>query len=95
MNTMSRIAAADAGGAMRPDGQARQLREAHFPTNFDRLAQAKERLAYEELLLFQAGVAGAAGERRRAQPLEIQNAWIEEFFDKLPFAPTRAQRRRG
>ena len=69
------------------------LREAHFPTNFDRLAQAKERLAYEELLLFQAGVAGAAGERRRAQPLEIQDAWIEEFFDKLPFAPTNAQRR--
>ena len=69
------------------------LREAHFPTNFDRLAQAKERLAYEELLLFQAGVAGAAGERRRARPLEIQDAWIEEFFDKLPFAPTNAQRR--
>ena len=69
------------------------LREVHFPTNFDRLAQAKERLAYEELLLFQAGVAGAAGERRRAQPLEIQDAWIEEFFDKLPFAPTNAQRR--
>ena len=69
------------------------LREAHFPTNFDRLAQAKERLAYEELLLFQAGVAGAAGERRRARPLDIQNAWIEEFFDKLPFAPTNAQRR--
>ena len=69
------------------------LREAHFPTNFNRLAQAKERLAYEELLLFQAGVAGAAGERRRAQPLEIQDAWIEEFFDKLPFAPTNAQRR--
>lgn len=69
------------------------LREAHFPTNFDRLAQAKERLAYEELLLFQAGVAGAAGERKRAQPLEIQDAWIEEFFDKLPFAPTNAQRR--
>ena len=38
-------------------------------------------------------MAGAAGERRRAQPLEIQDAWIEEFFDKLPFAPTNAQRR--
>ena len=62
------------------------LREAHFPTDF-------ERLAFEELLLFQAGVAGAAGERKRAQPLAIRDAWIEEFFARLPFAPTNAQRR--
>ena len=69
------------------------LREAHFPTDFERLGQAKERLAFEELLLFQAGVAGAAGERKRAKPLEIQDEWIEEFFARLPFAPTNAQRR--
>ena len=44
------------------------LREAHFPTNFDRLAQAKERLAYDELLLFRRvwpGRRGSAGARGR------------------------------
>ena len=37
------------------------LDQAHFPTDFELLARAKERLAFEELLLFQAGIAGAAG----------------------------------
>jgi len=50
------------------------LREAHFPTNFDRLAQAKERLAYEELLLFQAGVAGAAGESAVSSAVKVSTA---------------------
>lgn len=69
------------------------LEEAHFPTDFDSLSRAKERLAFEELLLFQAGIAGAAGARRDAQPLLINESWINEFFETLPFPPTGAQRR--
>lgn len=69
------------------------LEAAHFPTDFDTLARAKERLAFEELLLFQAGVAGASGMRREAMPLAVRDAWIEEFFETLPFPPTGAQRR--
>jgi len=69
------------------------LEEAHFPTSFDALSRAKERLAFEELLLFQAGIAGAAGMRREAQPLAVQDSWIEEFFETLPYEPTGAQRR--
>ena len=69
------------------------LDQAHFPTDFELLARAKERLAFEELLLFQAGIAGAAGMRREALPLCVKDAWIEEFFETLPFPPTGAQRR--
>ena len=69
------------------------LFEAHFPSSFEALARAKERLAFEELLLFQAGVAGEAGTRREAQPLSVEDAWIGEFFETLPFPPTNAQRR--
>ena len=69
------------------------LMQAHFPTDFESLSMAKERLAFEELLLFQAGVAGAAGMRREALPLDVRQEWIEEFFDGLPFPPTGAQRR--
>ena len=50
------------------------LFEAHFPSSFEALARAKERLAFEELLLFQAGVAGEAGTRREAQPLSVEDA---------------------
>ena len=69
------------------------LEAVHFPQNMDTLARAKERLAFEELLLFQAAVCASAGDRRRAQPLDVQDAWIEAFFDALPFPPTGAQRR--
>lgn len=69
------------------------LCEAHFPSSFEALSRAKERLAFEELLLFQAGVAGEAGARREAQPLAVEDAWIEKLFDTLPFPPTGAQRR--
>ena len=69
------------------------LEAAHFPMDFETLSRAKERLAFEELLLFQAGVAGMHGVRRHALPLDVQDNWLEEFFETLPYAPTGAQRR--
>ena len=69
------------------------LEAAHFPQDFDTLSRAKERLAFEELVLFQAGVAAGAGERRDAEPMRLDQAWLEEFFSSLPYAPTGAQRR--
>ena len=69
------------------------LREAHFPTDLDALARAKDALALEELLLYQFAVAGANGERRQAEPMDIDPAWIDAFYASLPFSPTNAQRR--
>ena len=69
------------------------LLQAHFPTNMELLARAKDRLAFEELMLYQFAIAGAGGERRRAEPMDIDDAWLDAFFDSLPFAPTGAQRR--
>ena len=69
------------------------LREAHFPTGMEALARAKDTLAFEELMLYQFAVAGAGGERRQAEPLAIDPAWIDAFYASLPFAPTNAQRR--
>ena len=74
-------------------GRRAALEAAHFPTDFDTLSGAKERLAFEELLLFQAGIAGVSGMRREAAPLDVQDSWIEAFFKTLPFSPTGAQRR--
>lgn len=66
---------------------------AHFPRDMESLERAKERLAFEELLLYQAAVCGAAGERKKTRPLPIDGQWMETFLASLPFAPTRAQRR--
>ena len=69
------------------------LEQAHFPTDLAWLSKAKDRLAFEELMLYQFAVAGANGERRSAEPMAIEEAWIDTFFDSLPFPPTGAQRR--
>jgi len=69
------------------------LSQAHFPTDLELLSRAKERLAFEELMLYQFAIAGAGGERRSAEPMRIDDAWINTFFSSLPFSPTCAQRR--
>ena len=73
-------------------GHREALWQAHFPESIELLARAKETLAFEELLLFQAAVMGAAGERRDAVPIDIREHWIDEFYERLPFAPTGAQK---
>ena len=69
------------------------LLQVHFPSDMELLGRAKERMAFEELMLYQFAVAGGSGERRSAQPMGIDPAWINAFFSSLPFAPTGAQRR--
>ena len=69
------------------------IAQAHFPTDLAALERAKDRLALEELMLYQFAVAGGSGERRAAEPIMAEDAWIEAFFSSLPFAPTAAQRR--
>lgn len=69
------------------------LLQAHFPSSMEELSRAKQRLAFEELLLFQAAVAGQSGERNATQPLRIDAGWIDEFYSRMPFRPTTAQLR--
>ena len=74
-------------------GRRDALEQAHFPTSIEALSRAKDRLAFEELMLYQFAVAGGSGERRPAEPLPIDPAWIDAFFSSMPFSPTQAQRR--
>lgn len=75
-------------------GQA--LLEYHFPTAALGLAEARRRLAYEELFLLQIEI----GLQRRTRELEPRLTRYEKeqmdlssFFSLLPFSPTGAQRR--
>ncbi len=69
------------------------LAEAHFPTSTQTLEAAKKRLAFDELLLFQAAIAGQSGVRSHTVPLPIRKEDLERFVKSLPFRPTGAQQR--
>lgn len=67
--------------------------ELHFPTNEDTLSEARRRLIFEELFLFQIGLMKLKGNRKESTPVEIQNDFTDEFISMLPFTLTGAQSR--
>ena len=73
--------------------KAEALRAAHFPESGEALSAGKRRLAFEELLAFQAAVLSRAGVRDPALPVAAGAAEKAAFWDALPYRPTGAQRR--
>ncbi|MDP2892511.1 MAG: ATP-dependent DNA helicase RecG [Bacillota bacterium] len=67
----------------------------HFPKNAEELAQARKRLVFEELLLFQAAMASVSSRERneRGVPLACSNEKTEELLGKLPYELTNAQKK--
>src|SRR5680860_947702 len=70
-------------------------REIHFPENYTSLAQARERLVWEEILFLQLAVAGLRQgmERLGSPPLLGEEKLIQSFYNLLPFQLTKAQQR--
>ncbi|MBQ9492664.1 MAG: ATP-dependent DNA helicase RecG [Oscillibacter sp.] len=65
----------------------------HFPENEAALADARRRLAFEELFLLAVGLRGFRGQRE-AHPVEaFRDVDMSPFYDALPFTLTDAQRR--
>ncbi len=73
---------------LEPLGEA--LESLHFPGNMEALARARQRLAFEDMLIFRL-MLGLSGQERRAAPARAIDARIEAFLPLLPFAPTGAQ----
>ena len=66
---------------------------AHFPDSAEALAAARRRIAFEELLLYQVALRLFRSAGREGVRVEFDDAEIERFWSRLPFAPTNAQRR--
>ncbi|HML46210.1 MAG TPA: DEAD/DEAH box helicase, partial [Clostridia bacterium] len=66
---------------------------AHFPENREALEQARRRLSYETLLLYQAGLRLLRGNNPSGVALKFQDSDLDRFWDAQAFAPTHAQRR--
>lgn len=69
------------------------LENIHFPTDHTALAQARKRLAFEELFLLQLGMLQMKGRVRQETGAVMTKDYTENFYRLLPFAPTGAQKR--
>ncbi|MDQ0253760.1 ATP-dependent DNA helicase RecG [Evansella vedderi] len=76
--------------------RAETIKQLHFPSNPEKLKQAKRRMIYEELLLFQLKMQMFRKIEREAEEGQQKNFTkeaVHEFMEKLPFPLTNAQNR--
>ncbi len=69
------------------------IRAVHFPADMEALKAARKRLAFEDMLLFRLMLAILRQRREQGGGIAFIPADADAFFDKLPFAPTDAQKR--
>ena len=71
----------------------RAVREMHIPTSEDMLNEARRRMIFEELFIFQLGLMKLKGNRRETTPVSISRDFTDEYKGLLPFEMTGAQKR--
>ena len=69
------------------------MRNAHFPDSREALEAARRRIAFEELLLYQVALRLFRSTGQRGVRIDFEEDALAAFWDRLPFAPTGAQRR--
>lgn len=69
------------------------LTQIHFPDSWEDLKRAQDRLAFDEMFLLQLAVLKQKLEWQQleAEPLVVDDSWIEQFKRALPFELTAAQ----
>ncbi len=65
----------------------------HFPKNEYSLSSAKRHLVFEELFVLSAGLMLLKGKRRQSAGYALKTDYTKEFFTRLPFEATAAQKR--
>lgn len=69
------------------------IHELHLPTNEDMLHEARRRIIFEELFIFQLGLMKLKGNRKETTPVAVTQDYTDEFKRLLPFRLTGAQNR--
>jgi ATP-dependent DNA helicase RecG len=70
------------------------LTQVHFPESFEALALARQRLSFDELFLFQTAMQSQRRDWQAdpGQPLHVDEGWLAQYIEALPYALTGAQR---
>ncbi|MEA5016640.1 MAG: ATP-dependent DNA helicase RecG [Candidatus Limiplasma sp.] len=74
-------------------GRGEAVRALHAPRSMGEVNAARRRIAFEQMLLYQAAVRRVKGLRKQAYPMEASLRRQEDYWARLPFTPTGAQRR--
>lgn len=69
------------------------IRQAHFPDNLDNLRTARKRLAFEQMLMYQAAIGLMRNHQEDGFALPLGDDATDIFWQRMPFAPTNAQKR--
>ncbi len=69
------------------------LYQIHFPVDNDECTAAKKRLAFDELITLQLGMAKLKNRNRKLTGALMKEQSMDEFYWTLPFEPTGAQKR--
>ena len=69
------------------------IRNIHFPKSREALERAKNYLVFEELFVLATSLMLLKGKRKAAAKAVINHDYTEEFYSRLRFEPTAAQRR--
>ena len=69
------------------------LRQAHFPASLENLKLARRRLAFEQMLMYQAALGLMRCHKEDGMPMPIGETAPADFWQGMPFAPTGAQQR--
>ncbi len=69
------------------------IRNAHFPDSQEALAAARRRIAFEELLLYQVALSLFRSGVRAGTAMDFSDADVEDYWRRLSFPPTNAQKR--
>ncbi len=69
------------------------IRQSHFPDALESLRIARRRMAFEQMLMYQAVLGMMRGYRKDGIPLPIPDGASDDYWSKLPFQPTNAQQR--
>ena len=69
------------------------IRNIHFPRDWESADRARNRLVFEELLVFQLGITRLGSSRRKGEAEHIEQDYSDEFMERLPFTLTNAQQR--
>jgi ATP-dependent DNA helicase RecG len=70
------------------------LNQVHYPDNFEKLQQAQDRLAFDEIFLLQLGVLRQkqTWQAAEAKVFDTPEDWLEAQMQRLPFQLTGAQK---